>query len=112
MHSRGKPHMGDRRDAVRIFLAVVAAIAALSGTTAFAQGQRLPLSQVLPDLVLREIVLESPPQSQLPGSPAGFTHTAHFSPLGANELDNPVVGIVRGFNGQMATQFSTFPLGS
>src|SRR5207247_6425079 len=71
-------------------------------------GQRLPLSQALPDLVLREIVLESPPGS-LPG---GGTHTAHFSPLQAGELNNPAVGVVQGFNGQMATQFATFPLGS
>src|SRR6185436_14615663 len=35
----------------------------------------------------------------------------HFSPL-SNELNNPVVGIVESFNSQMATQFSTFPLGS
>jgi hypothetical protein len=35
---------------------------------------------------------------------------AHFSPIEANELNNPVVGIVQGFNTQMATQFSTFPL--
>jgi len=100
--------MRDRRDAVRVFLAVVAAVVGLSGTTAFAQGQRLPLSQVLPDLVLREIVLQSPPGS-LPG---GGTHTAHFSPLEAGELNNPAVGIVQSFNGQMATQFATFPLGS
>jgi hypothetical protein len=36
---------------------------------------------------------------------------AHFSPL-TNELNNPVVGIVQGFNTQIATQFATFPLGS
>ena len=41
----------------------------------------------------------------------GPPHQAHFSPL-TNELNNPVVGIVQGFNSQMATQFSTFPLGS
>ncbi|HMC66487.1 MAG TPA: transporter [Gemmataceae bacterium] len=95
--------MRDRRDEVRKFLAVVGAIVGLSGTTAFAQGQRLPLSQVLPELVLREIVLQ-------PGT-VGPPHVAHFSPL-TNDLNNPVVGIVQGFNGQMATQFATFPLGS
>jgi hypothetical protein len=41
-----------------------------------------------------------------------LSHTAHFSPIEANELNNPVVAIVQGFNTQMATQFSTFPLGS
>jgi outer membrane putative beta-barrel porin/alpha-amylase len=70
---------------------------------AAAGAQDLPLAQVLPDLILREIVL-------LPGL-AGPAHVAHFSPL-TNELNNPVVDIVHGFNTQMATQFSTFPLGS
>jgi hypothetical protein len=41
----------------------------------------------------------------------GPSHVAHFSPL-TNEVNNPVVGIVQGFNTQMASQFSTFPLGS
>ena len=78
-----------------------------------ARAQDLPLAQVLPDLVLREIVVQSPPwPAGDPNVPAGFTHHAHFSPLEANELTNPVVGIVQGFNSQMATQFSTFPLGS
>ncbi|MBI3469884.1 MAG: hypothetical protein HY013_00840, partial [Candidatus Solibacter usitatus] len=88
---------------MRKFLAVVAVSVGLSGTTTLAQGQRQPLSGVLPDLVLRDIVLQ---RGQL-----GPPHEAHFSPL-ANELNNPVVGIVQSFNTQMATQFSTFPLGS
>jgi hypothetical protein len=67
------------------------------------RAQDLPLAQVLPDLVLREIVL----QRGLIGPP----HIAHFSPL-TNDPDNPVIGIVQGFNTQIATQFSTFPLGS
>jgi hypothetical protein len=80
-----------------------------------ARAQGLPLAQVLPDLILREIVLESPPISGIVSGtevPTGFTHTAHFSPLEGNDLKNPVVGIVNSFNSQMATQFSTFPLGS
>jgi len=78
-----------------------------------AQAQRLPLAQLLPDLILREIAVISPPApAGVPGVPEGFSHVAHFSPLEANELNNPVVGIVQGFNTQMATQFSTFPLGS
>lgn len=76
-------------------------------------GQGVPLAQLLPDLILRDITLQSPP---LPpgvlGAPEGFTHEAHFSPIEAHELNNPVVGIVASFNGQMATEFSTFPLGS
>src|SRR6266850_622235 len=76
---------------------------------ASASAQHLPLAQVLPDLVLREIVLQSTPQVLSLGI---LTHEAHFSPLEGHDLNNPVVGIVQGFNTQMATQFSTFPLGS
>jgi len=68
-----------------------------------APAQHLPLAQVLPDLILRDIVL-------LPGV-LGPVHTAHFSPL-TNDPNNPVIGIVQSFNTQMAKQFSTFPLGS
>jgi hypothetical protein len=76
-------------------------------------AQHIPLAEVLPDLVLREIVLDStplPPGS--PGSlPGGATHTAHFSPLN-NDPTNPAIAIVEAFNTQIATQFSSFPLGS
>jgi len=68
-----------------------------------AAAQDLPLAQVLPDLVLRDIVL-------LPGT-SRPSHDAHFTPL-TNDPNNPVIGIVQSFNTQMATQFSTFPLGS
>jgi hypothetical protein len=78
-------------------------ILSLQLTPASALAQDLPLAQVLPDLVLRDIVLQR--------GIAGPPHEAHFSPL-SNELNNPVVGIVESFNSQMATQFSTFPLGS
>jgi len=74
----------------------------LSLRAAPARAQNLPLAQLLPDLILREIVL-------LPGPPP--PHVAHFSPL-SNDVNNPVVSIVQSFNTQMATQFSTFPLGS
>jgi hypothetical protein len=86
-------------------LAVVPIVAgALMPSSARAQG--LPLAQVLPDLVLREIVLQR--------GVIGPSHIAHFSPLSPNgaEPNNPVVGIVQSFNTQMATQFATFPLGS
>jgi outer membrane putative beta-barrel porin/alpha-amylase len=92
-----------RRDAVRVLAAVGAAILSLPFAPRFARAQDLPLAQLLPDLVLREIVL----QRGLLGPP----HVAHFSPL-TNDPNNPVVGIVQSFNTQMATQFSTFPLGS
>ena len=81
-----------------------------------ARAQHVPLAQLLPNLILSEITLDSPPV--LPGEfppgsvPLGFSHVAHFSPIEAHELNNPVVGIVQGFNTQMATQFSRFPLGS
>jgi hypothetical protein len=81
-----------------------AAILSLSLTPTAAGAQDVPLAQLLPELILRDIVVQSPV--------AGLSHEAHFSPLATNEKSNPVVGIVQGFNTQMATQFSTFPLGS
>jgi hypothetical protein len=106
--------MRDRRDGVRVFAAGSAAVLSLVLTPAPARAQRVPLAQVLPELVLRDITLDSPPATpgNILGFPVGFTHLAHFSPIEAGELNNPVVGIVQGFNGQMATQFATFPLGS
>jgi hypothetical protein len=99
---------------VRTLRAIGVAILSLPLTPASALAQNLRLAQVLPDLILREITLQSPPvpAGSLPGVPDAFTHLAHFSPLEANDLTNPVVGIVQSFNTQMATQFSTFPLGS
>jgi hypothetical protein len=97
-------HMCARRDAARVLAAVTWAILSLPWTATFARAQDIPLAQLLPDLILREIVLQSPT--------AGLSHVAHFRPIEANELNNPVVAIVEGFNAQMATQFSTFPLGS
>jgi hypothetical protein len=92
-------------------LAAVAALPVLVPSSARAQD--VPLAELLPRLILSEITLQSAPAPPgIPGVPAGFSHEAHFSPLEANDLTNPAVGIVQGFNGQMATQFSTFPLGS
>ena len=92
-----------RTTVFRVLATAGAAILALSLAPTSARAQSLPLAQVLPDLVLREIVL-------LRGT-VGPPHVAHFSPL-SNDLNNPVVGIVQSFNTQMATQFATFPLGS
>src|SRR2546430_11523549 len=91
---------------IQVQAAIGLAILGLAAAAVSARAQDLPLAQVLPDLVLRDIVL----QRGLVGPP----HQAHFSPLNplGNELNNPVVGIVQSFNTQMATQFSTFPLGS
>lgn len=66
-------------------------------------AQELPLSALLPDLILRDIAL-------VPNT-ANPPHQAHFSPL-TNDPANPAIPIVDSFNVQMATQFSTFPLGS
>jgi Putative MetA-pathway of phenol degradation len=93
--------MRDKSHAMRIFLGAM--ILSLPRMPALAEDQHTPLSQVLPEMVLREIVLQ-------PGT-LGPAHVAHFSPL-SNEPDNPVVGIVQAFNSQLATQFATFPLGS
>ena len=106
--------MLDRRHAVRVFAVSGAVILGLPWTLPSAQAQHKPLSQLLPELILRDITLDSPPAppGNILGVPVGFSHLAHFSPIETNELNNPVVGIVQGFNGQMATQFATFPLGS
>jgi hypothetical protein len=63
------------------------------------------LAEILPDLILREITLPR-------DTTAALSHTAHFSPIDANELDNPAVAIVRNFNKLMMMQLSTYPLGS
>jgi len=92
-----------RKTVARVLALLGAAILSFPLAPTSALAQDVPLAQVLPDLVLRDIVL----QRGLIGPP----HDAHFSPL-TTDLNNPVVGIVQGFNSQMATQFSTFPLGS
>jgi hypothetical protein len=96
---------------LRIALAAVFVGAVLA--PAAAPAQNLPLADLLPELILGEITLQSaaaPPG--IPGVPAGFSHLAHFSPFESGDLNNPAVGIVQGFNTQIANQFATFPLGS
>ena len=105
--------MRARSSRMRAVIICAATVFALGLSITSARAQTPPLSQLLPELILRDITLESPPvPAGVPGTPEGFTHVAHFSPLEAHELNNPVVGIVQSFNTQMATQFSTFPLGS
>jgi len=70
---------------------------------ASARAQALPLADLLPDLILRDIAL-------VPNT-ANPPHEAHFMPL-TNDPANPAIPIVTSFNTQMATQFSTIPLGS
>lgn len=63
------------------------------------------LAGLLPELVLREIMLPAPGAGVI-------SHAAHFSPLASNDPENPAVGIVKGFNRAVVVQLSTFPLGS
>ena len=63
------------------------------------------LSDLLPDLILRGITLPRPGNNEL-------SHEAHFSPVDANELNNPAVAVVGSFNKLMIAQLSTFPVGS
>jgi Putative MetA-pathway of phenol degradation len=105
--------MGARKTVARVLAVAAGTIVSLGLTPLGVCAQDIPLAQLLPDLILGEIVLQSPPLSEpLFGFPPGFSHQAHFSPIEANDLANPVVGIVQSFNSQMATQFATFPLGS
>jgi hypothetical protein len=96
--------MRAQKPLARGLAAIGVAILSLPVAPRSGRAQGLPLAEVLPDLILREIVIQSPA--------AGTSHVAHFSPIEGNDLNNPVVGIVQSFNTQMATQFSTFPLGS
>jgi hypothetical protein len=95
----------------RAAVAAVAVAAALAAPAASAQEQ--PLANLLPELILRDITLQSAAApAGVPGIPEGFSHLAHFSPFESGDLNNPAVGVVQSFNTQMATQFATFPLGS
>ena len=66
----------------RVLVPIGAAIVALPLTAAPARAQDVPLAQVLPDLILGEIVLQR--------GLVGPAHVAHFSPF-INEPNNPVV---------------------
>ena len=107
--SEGPAAMRVRRSVERLAPAIVAAVLSFALAPTAAHGQDVPLAQLLPELILREIVLESAPVVLSTGT---LLHTAHFSPIEANEPNNPAVAIVQAFSSQIATQFSTFPLGS
>lgn len=84
------------------------AIALTLSTAGSAHAQStstISLAELLPDLILRGITLPRPTTSEL-------SHEAHFSPVDANELNNPAVGVVQNFNKLMIVQLSTFPMGS
>src|SRR5262245_64239928 len=96
--------MRGRRMRPTAAVVIVASIGILGLSPASAHAQDPPLAGILPDLILREIIL----QRGMLGPP----HIAHFSPIEGNDANNPAVGIVQAFNNQLATQFATFPLGS
>jgi hypothetical protein len=95
--------MTPRRWHLDLALSLVLGVA-LPGPAA-AQDAPPNLAELLPDLILREITLPRPVT-------AGLSHVAHFSPIDAEDLDNPAVGVVRSFNTLMLMQLSSFPLGS
>ena len=79
--------MRARRATGRVIAAAGGTFLTLALTAASARAQDVPLAIVLPELVLREITLVSPV--------SGLSHVAHFSPIAANEPNNPAVGIRR-----------------
>jgi hypothetical protein len=83
-----------------ILAAIVLSIAAS------AAAQSPTPSELLPDLILRGITLPRPTTGDV------ISHEAHFSPIDANELNNPTVAVVSSFNQLISGQLSTFPLGS
>jgi hypothetical protein len=80
-------------------------VACLTFGATTADAQDAPLAQLLPDLILGDITLPAPGGGVL-------SHAAHFSPLVANDPDNPAVAVVRSFNTLLLAQLSSFPLGS
>lgn len=80
-------------------------VALLSAPSPLQAQERVRLAALLPDLILRSIVLPPPATAEL-------SHVAHFSPIDAAELDNPAVDIVQSFNKLMMMQLSTFPVAS
>lgn len=91
---------------IRVVATLALATLGLDVPAALAQtGSSPPLSELLPDLILRGITLPPPTSPEL-------SHEAHFSPIDSNELNNPAVGVVTNFNKSMIGQLSTFPLGS
>src|SRR5688572_12193972 len=90
---------------------VIAAFLSTAGPAA-AQNGGAPLASLLPTLVLRDISL---PPAAAPGRP----HESHFTPLNplfegltTDLLAIPSVQAVLNVNRILASQFSTFPLGS
>ncbi len=90
----------------RVALAV-ALVLTFAGPARAQQTTASPqLSDLLPDLILRGITLPRPSTAN------ELSHEAHFSPVDADELNNPAVAVVANFNKLMIAQLSTFPVGS
>ena len=94
-----------RSSFVRVTLSFVLLLVVAPDVRAQQVRPPLHLAELLPDLILREITLPRVMTGDV-------SHEAHFSPIEANELNNPAVGIVQTFNKLMMVQLSTFPLGS
>ena len=95
-------------DRIRTIASCCAAMLLVSATVAQAQGSGTSggLATLLPELILREIVLPTP-------TTPGLSHAAHFSPLsGEADASNPAVEIVAGFNQLLTSQLASLPLGS
>lgn len=93
------------RDSIRTAFWCLAAALAAPGS-ALAQGvAQTGLAGLLPDLILRDIVLPAPPTPAL-------SHAAHFTPLSGGDVENPAVEIVASFNQLLTTQLASLPLGS
>ena len=93
---------------IRTTVSCWAAMLLVSAGMAHAQGPGTTggLAELLPELILRDIVLPTP-------TTPGLSHAAHFSPLsGGGEAANPAVAIVAGFNQLLTTQLASLPLGS
>lgn len=94
----------ERFVALSLFLLIPASLSAQSGN--------VPLSQLLPNLVLNGI--------QLAVDPRNINHNAHFTPgqdkFGTNELNQGLRSsaeeTVNNFNSLFMSQLATFPLGS
>jgi Putative MetA-pathway of phenol degradation len=86
---------------------LIALLLAAAGSASAQQTTAAPkLEDLLPDLILRGITLPRPTTAN------ELSHEAHFSPVDANELNNPAVAVVGNFNKLMIGQLSTFPVGS
>jgi hypothetical protein len=97
--------MADRRIRALTRAGLVLGVLLAVAPQALAQGDSSQdLASLLPELILREI--------RLPTPPGGLSHSAHFSPFTVDDLENPAVAIVGGFNQLMVTQLSTLPIGS